>query len=134
MIIGPFVTQRDIVEVRHDDTLSEAAARMRARRVGSAIVTPPPPGSKFGIITERDILRALADGADPVTARVAAYMTPKAVSITAEWHVVEAATTMVEKGFRHLIVVDDEGRAVGVLSIRDIVRALLHDRQRMAAG
>jgi len=133
MSIGPFVTQRDIVEVRHDDTLSEAAARMRARSVGSAIVTPPA-GSAFGIITERDILRALADGADPGAARVAAYMTGNAMTITAEWHVVEAATTMMEKGFCHLIVVDDEGRAVGVLSIRDIVKALLHDRQRMAAG
>lgn len=134
MIIGPFVAQRDIVEVRHDDTLSEAAARMRARRVGSAIVTAPLPRSEIGIITERDILRALAEGADPGAARVAAYMTGNAVTITAEWHVVEAASTMVEKGFRHLIVVDDEGRAVGVLSIRDVVRALLHDRQRMAAG
>jgi len=60
-------------------------------------------------------------------------MTPDAVTITSEWHVVDAARTMMERGFRHLVVVD-EGRLVGVLSIRDMVKALLQDRQRMAAG
>ena len=133
MIIGPFVTQHDIIEVRPDDTLTEAAARMRARRVGSAVVPAEPSGTGFGIITERDILRATGDGADPHTAQVAAYMTSDAVTITPKWHVVDAATMMMEKGFRHLIVVD-EGRIVGVLSIRDIVKALLQDRQRIAAG
>ena len=133
MIIGPFVTQQDIVAVRHDDTLAEAAARIRARRVGSAVVSPQPRGPGFGIITERDFLRAMADGVDPVTAHVAAYMTSDAVTVTPEWHVVDAARMMMERGFRHLIVVDD-GRVVGVLSIRDMVKALLQDRQRMAAG
>jgi len=132
MMIGPFITQRDIVEVRHDDTLTEAAARMRAGRVGSALVSPAR-GARFGIITERDILRALGEGVDPATTQVAAYATSDAVTITPEWHVVDAARTMMERGFRHLIVVD-EGRVVGVISIRDIVKALLQDRQRMAAG
>ena len=75
----------------------------------------------------------MADGVDPGSTLVAAYMTPDAVTITSEWHVVDAARTMMERGFRHLVVVD-EGRLVGVLSIRDMVKALLQDRQRMAAG
>ncbi len=133
MIIGPFVTQQDIVAVRHDDTLAEAAARIGARRVGSAVVSPQSRGPGFGIITERDLLRAMADGVDPATTHVAAYMTSDAVTVTPEWHVVDAARTMMERGFRHLIVVD-KGRLVGVLSIRDMVKALLQDRQRMAAG
>jgi len=133
MIIGPFVTQRDVVIVRHDDTLAEAATRIRDRRVGSALVSPQPQGPGFGIITERDLLRAMADGVDSATARVADYMTSDAVTITSEWHVVDAARTMMDRGFRHLIVVD-EGELVGVLSIRDMVKALLQDRQRMAAG
>ena len=75
----------------------------------------------------------MADGVDPGSTLVAAYMTPDAVTITSEWHVVDAGRTMMERGFRHLVVVD-EGRLVGVLSIRDMVKALLQDRQRMAAG
>jgi CBS domain-containing protein len=55
MIVRPFVTEQDIVAVRHDETLSEAARRMRARRVGSALVSPQPRGAGFGIITERDL-------------------------------------------------------------------------------
>ncbi len=133
MLIGPFVTERDIVTVRHDDMLGDAAKQMRARRVGSALVSPQSPGGALGIITERDLLRAMADGVDPATTLVAAYMTADAVTITSDWHVVDAARTMMERGFRHLIVVDD-GRLVGVLSIRDMVKALLQDRQRMAAG
>ncbi len=133
MIVRSFVTERDIVAVRHDETLSEAAKRMRARRVGSALVSPQPRGEGFGIITERDLLRAMVEGVDPGKTPVSAYMTSDAVAITSEWHVVDAARTMMERGFRHLVVAD-KGRLVGVLSIRDMVKALLQDRQRMAAG
>lgn len=133
MIVRSLVTGQDIVSVRHDETLSDAATRMRARGVGSALVFAQPPGEGFGIITERDLLRAIADGVDPAGTFVSAYMASDAVVITSAWHVVDAARTMMERGFRHLVVAD-EGRLVGVLSIRDMVKALLQDRQRMAAG
>ncbi len=112
--------------------LSEAARRMRDRGVGSAVVISE--GENPGIITERDLLRAIADGADPTGTKVGAYMTPNAVSVTLSWHVVDAARTMIERGFRHLIVLDEAGQIVGMLSIRDMVRALLKDRQASFAG
>ena len=115
-----------------EHTLSEAARRMRDRGVGSAVVISEEEDP--GIITERDLLRALADGADPTSTKVGAYMTPNAVTVTLTWHVVDAARTMIERGFRHLIVLDDTGQIVGMLSIRDMVRALLKDRQRALAG
>jgi CBS domain-containing protein len=133
MIVRSFVTQREIVAVRRDHTIAEAAKRMRARGVGSALVMQEPGAHGYGIITERDVLRAIAEGADPAATPVNAYMTSEAVEITSQWHVVDAATTMMDRGFRHLVVVD-QGHLVGVLSIRDMVRALLQDRQRMAAG
>ena len=133
MLIGPFVTDHDIVIVAPDATLRDAADRMRARGVGSALVTAELRGGAFGIITERDLLRATADCVDPQDMRVAAYRTSDAVTITPEWHVVDAAKAMMQRGFRHLIVVDG-GKLVGVVSMRDMVRALLQDRQRMAAG
>jgi CBS domain-containing protein len=132
MRVGPFATNKEILTVTPELSLFEAAQRMRDRRAGSAIVVAA--GSKPAIITERDLLRAMADGAELTSTRVNAYMTPDAVTITADWHVVDVARTMIDRGFRHVIVVDAEGGVVGVLSIRDIVRALIQDRQRTLAG
>jgi CBS domain-containing protein len=61
-------------------------------------------------------------------------MTPNAVTVTPEWHLVDAARTMVDRRFRHLVVVDDSGTLLGVLSIRDIAAALLEERQGILAG
>ncbi|MDQ3567778.1 MAG: CBS domain-containing protein [Actinomycetota bacterium] len=126
------MTRQEILTVDPEHTLSEAARRIRDRGVGSAVVVSEE--GKPGIITERDLLRAIADGADPTSTRVGAYMTPNAVTITLTWHVVDAARTMMERGFRHLIVLNEAGQIVGMLSIRDMVRALLKDRQASFAG
>jgi len=132
MRVGPFTTQQDILTVGPELNLTEAARLMRDRRTGSAVVAAA--GKKPAIITERDLLRAIADGVDLTSTQVSAYMTADAVTITADWHVVDVARTMIERGFRHVIVVDAAGQVVGILSIRDIVRALLEDRQRTLAG
>ena len=132
MRVGLFATQKDAVIVGPEHTLAEAARRIQERRVGSAVVISE--GEDPGIITERDVLRAIAEGADPTTARVGAYMTHRAVTVSPDWHVLDAARTMVERGFRHLIMVDSSGEIVGILSMRDMLRALLEDRQGMLAG
>lgn len=132
MLIESFMTRQEILAVEPDQSLSEAARRIWERRVGSAVVLSGEDDP--GIITERDLLRAVAEGADPTSTKVGAYMTPNAVAITLNWHVVDAARTMIERGFRHLIVLDDTGEVVGMLSIRDMVRALLEDKKRTLAG
>ncbi len=132
MQIGRFLVDRPVFTVRPDDTLDQAALRMRHFGHGSATVITP--GQPPGIITERDLLRAVADGADMATATVEQYMTPNAVTITPEWHVVDATRTMVERHFRHLVVVDDSGTLLGVISMRDIAAALRVERQGILAG
>jgi len=94
------------------------------------IIRDDPPG----IITERDLLRAIADGVDFDVAKVSEYMASKAVTVTDRWHVVDAAGTMIDRGFRHLVVVDEDGKVTGIISIRDMVRALLDDRRQTLAG
>jgi len=94
----------------------------------------PGPDGKPGIITERDLLHALAEGSDPRTTPVSSYMTSDAVTVTASWEVVDAARRMIQGGFRHLIVVDDRGLVTGIVSIRDMVAALVEERQRVLAG
>ncbi|HEV7686376.1 MAG TPA: CBS domain-containing protein [Acidimicrobiia bacterium] len=112
---------RDLVTVGPAHTLAQAAKLMSAKRVGSAIVlTDESPG----ILSERDVLRAVADGADPAVATVGDYMTWNAIVATSEWDTMEAARTMLEHGFRHLVVIDGSSE-VGILSIRDLMAGLL---------
>ncbi len=132
MKIGQFVTQQQLLTVSPDQTLSDAGRQMIRRGVGSAVVIAgdEPPG----IITERDLLRAIADGVDFNVVKVSEYMVPKAVTVTDRWHVVDAAGTMIDRGFRHLVVIDEDGKVTGIISIRDMVRALLDDRRQALAG
>ncbi len=101
-------------------TLREAAARMDERGVGAAVVVDPDaPG--LGILTERDVLRAVGRGEDTDVELVADHLTSDVVFAEPGWSLEQAAEAMVRGGFRHLIVTDD-GAMVGVLSVRDIVR------------
>jgi CBS domain-containing protein len=112
---------RDLVTVGPTHTLVHAATAMHARKVGAAIVvTDEGPG----IISERDVLRAVADGADLGTATVADYMTWNAIVATSAWDTETAARTMLEGGFRHLVVMDGV-EEIGILSIRDLMAGLL---------
>lgn len=115
------LVSRDLVTVGPTHTMAYAAKAMHARKVGSAIVvTDEGPG----IISERDVLRAVAEGADLATVTVGDYMTWNAIVATSAWDTETAARTMLEHGFRHLVVMDGE-HEVGILSIRDLVVGLL---------
>lgn len=109
-----------VLTVGPGHTLREAAALMRERRVGSAIVVDPEqPGP--GILTERDVLNAVGAGEDVDGVRVGEHQASNLVFADPDWSLEEAAAAMVRGGFRHLIVVDD-GDIAGVLPVRDIVR------------
>jgi CBS domain-containing protein len=101
-------------------TLREAALTMWERGVGAAVVLDPEaPGP--GVITERDILRAVAHGRNPDDEPVADHLTSKLTFARPDWSLEHAAQAMVRGGFRHLVVVDGSD-LVGILSMRDIVR------------
>ncbi|HEY5429027.1 MAG TPA: CBS domain-containing protein [Solirubrobacteraceae bacterium] len=109
-----------VVTVGPDHSLREAAAAMWQRQVGAAVVLDPDaPGP--GVITERDILRTVAQGRDPDDERVAAHLTANLTFAATDWSLEHAAAAMIRGGFRHLVVVDGS-ELVGVLSMRDIVR------------
>jgi CBS domain-containing protein len=112
-----------VVSVRPDQPLAEAARRMVDAKVGSALVVTDE--GHPGIITERDVLRAVAAGANQDDTPVSEYMTFNAITASPSWSVVEAAKRMSDGGFRHLVVLDDDGGIAGVLSIRDLVDSLL---------
>jgi CBS domain-containing protein len=99
--------------------LREGARLMREREVGSVLVTT---GSRLtGIVTERDLVRAMAAGWDPGTATLGEAMTAPVVALDPESDILYAARLMAERSIRHLPVVEQD-TAIGIVSIRDIVR------------
>lgn len=110
-----------VVTVGPAHTLRYAAQQMAARKVGAALVLDPDAAGP-GILTERDILQAVAAGQDPDAELVGDHLTAEAVTADPEWPLDRAAETMVRGGFRHLAVCDGHGQLVGVLSVRDLVR------------
>jgi CBS domain-containing protein len=109
-----------VLTVGPGHTLREAARLMSARKVGAAVVIDPDDGGP-GIITERDVLMSIGAGEDPDTERVSGHLTSDIVHASQMWSLEEAAVTMVQRGFRHLVVVEG-GDVIGLLSMRDIVR------------
>jgi CBS domain-containing protein len=115
-----------VLTVGPNHKLAEAARLMAERRVGAAaVIDPDLPGP--GILTERDILHAVAAGQDPAQELVGDHLTDELIVAHPDWSLEQAAESMVEGGFRHLLVV--EGADVrGVLSMRDIVRCWVGQR------
>jgi CBS domain-containing protein len=114
---------RELTTVARDATLREAAERMVARRVGSVLVFE---GERLvGILTERDVLKAVARGS--VDARVDEWMTRHPETIEAGNTVEQAAVVMLHGGFRHLPVADGE-QVIGVLSMRDVMSVVAGDQ------
>jgi citrate synthase len=102
-----------------DETVSRAAARMRERKVGAVVVTE---GDRpVGILTERDLIRLAAEGVDAASATLGEWMTADPDTVGPDEPVSKAFHTLSERGYRHFPVVED-GRLVGVVSIRDLLR------------
>ena len=101
--------------------LSEAATIMRERGVGSVIVHD---GSDVvGILTERDLVKAAADGAHPTDATVDRWMTPSPVTMPPDGDITHALDQMIERHFRHIPIVDEGNKLVGVVSFRQLIEA-----------
>jgi CBS domain-containing protein len=120
--------QRPLIEVRLRDTLRAVARSLTEESVGVAVVAAPHPHDRgpraSGLISERDIVAALADGADPDETWAEDVMTDDLASVTPDWSLHDAARLMLDDEIRHLPIVA-EGKVVGVVSIRDALRAEL---------
>jgi CBS domain-containing protein len=117
------VMSRKLLTVEPTTTLSEAAAAMTNRGVGAALVLTGEHVS--GILTERDVLRAVATGSVEGT-HVAAWMTRDPETVEISETTGQAAALMIHGGFRHLPVVDGD-KPVGIVSIRDLMRVVVDD-------
>jgi len=113
------IMSRPVVTAGTDDTVADAATRMREQKVGSVVVVE---GDRpVGILTERDLVRAAAAGASSSDDRVTDWMTPDPDAVAPDLEVTDAFASLSEHGYRHIPVVDD-GTLVGVVSMRDLMR------------
>ena len=116
------VMRDDYPTVAPEDTLGEVAQKLVDARVGAAIVKDF--GRMIGIVTERDMLKAMAARVHTSESRVREWMTADPITATPETDVDEAAQTMIDNGFRHLPVLEGDS-VVGVVSLRRVVAAQL---------
>lgn len=112
---------RPVVVVAPSASLGQAARVMRAHDISALVVGAP--GELVSIVTERDLTQALAD-AQPPEAAVEAIASPEPLTVSPDATVMDAATLMLRTGIRHLVVTKGR-RAVGVVSMRDVLAALI---------
>jgi len=125
---------RDVVCLSSDSSLSEAARLLAHKRIG-ALVVKDDGGRLAGMLSERDVVRALAAESVRALARpVSAYMT-RAVATCTERDTVEELMEMMTQGrFRHVPVVDDRDQVCGLVSIGDVVKMQIEETTREAAN
>jgi CBS domain-containing protein len=111
---------KDVLTVEPSDTIGEAAEKMNAANVGAVVVVEDMVRI-IGIVTERDLLRAVASRARAAEARVRQWMTADPVTIEPDTSIRDAAEIMFTRNFRHLPVVKD-GRPLGIVSLRLLAR------------
>jgi CBS domain-containing protein len=110
-----------VVAITTDQTLEEAARIMLDRGV-TALVVIDTESRDPGIITERDLGRAMASVADPRKQLVRDFLTADVIAATCDWTLERAARTMTKGHIRHLMVVDGH-KVIGILSMTEIVAA-----------
>ena len=112
------VVTPNFITVAPEDTLGEVAERMTSQNTGAVVVKDF--GRMIGILTERDMLRAMAARVHTSDARVRQWMTADPTTATADMTLDDAARVMLDNGFRHLPVVDGSN-VLGVVSLRRVM-------------
>ena len=110
------------VYVHGSDTLEEVARTLATNDRGVALVRGVEQAFE-GLVSERDLVRVIADGSDLGTTRADEVMTEEVVTIPRGTEIHEAVQVMIDAGIRHLVVMDGDERPMGVISSRDVLRA-----------
>jgi len=118
----------NVVSITPDRTIADATNLLTENRIGAVLVMDSNQGIR-GIISERDIIRALSKyGADVLTHKVESLMTRDVQQCSPKDTIAEVMTTMTTRRFRHLPVVED-GKLLGMISIGDVVKQRLDDTE-----
>ncbi len=116
-----------VVTIRPDQSLKQAGQVLCERNVGALVVVNDS-GAPLGILSERDVVRAVVEGDDALSQPVRSAMTRELVAGAPDDDLLSVMQTMTDRHFRHLPILD-AGNLVGMISIRDVVEALLRQYQ-----
>lgn len=116
---------RRVEAIRPEASLADAIDLLSAKSIGAIVVTDID-GSLCGILSERDIVRALSHHRDALGTRVALHMTSQVVTCTPEMLIGEVMDEMTRGRFRHMPVLE-HGKLIGIISIGDVVKHRLED-------
>jgi CBS domain-containing protein len=114
-----------VVSIGPEQSMRAAAQVMQEHGIGSLVVEQG--GQVVGIVTERDVMHVAARFGDVGQTRVGEHMTAPVVTASPNWEVSVAAAEMHDRNIRHLVVVE-ENRPVGVVSVRDVMSVFLPER------
>ena len=120
----------DLLLVAPDTTLDAVARTMRQHDAGCVLVVDE--GRLVGILTARDVLRAVAGGVSTAEAHARRWMTASPITVGPRTRLDLAGETMAERGIHHLPVVED-GRLLGLVGLRDVTRSR-RTAKRLAVG
>ena len=121
--VKDFMRKDELLTVKPEELTINAIKKMKERNVGSVLVVSEE-GKLVGIFTERDVLRLVAEG-KPLDKPISEYMSKKLITALLTDSLSKVASIMVEKWIRHLPVVDERGKVVGIISIRDVLRYIV---------
>lgn len=114
------VMSKKLVMLEPDDSVAKANSIMEQYNLHSILIAPPEGGSLWRIFTETDVLRALNTGVDSHSIPIAEHASPISFVARPEWTCERALAEMVNRGVKHLPVVDGRGEVVGMISSADV--------------
>jgi len=123
------IMHRDLVVASGYESVATAVHRLGSRDVGALLVVQD--GKLTGILSERDVLRrVLAQGRDPASTTVRDVATSNPTAVGNGVSIKECTRLIQERGFRHLPVVDEERRPIGIVSSRDLLQLVVEGLER----
>ena len=127
MKIGSLITGKRVETISSSATVHDLVSALNVHHIGALVVSPD--GKRIeGIVSERDVVRALPRKLDEITGmHVRDLMTADVITCSTNSTVAELMTIMTERRIRHVPVVDESGNLLSIVSIGDVVKAHIND-------
>lgn len=126
------MSKKHVVSLASHASVRDAACIMTRANCGSVLIVDAP-ATLLGIVTERDLMtRVLAKALNPEETRVSEVMTRNPYCVAPETLVSDAVLIMIERGFRHLPIVNAQAKILGVFSVRDALPREINSAVQLA--